>query len=50
MDQAKLEKFTEKELFDLQNNISEIIKKRNLKNGDTDAIIDKAFDLSLIHI
>ena len=44
MDQAKLEKFTEKELFDLQNNISEIIKKRNLKNGDTEAIIDKAFD------
>ena len=44
MDQAKLEKFTEKELFDLQNNISEIIKKRNLKNGDTDAIVDKAFD------
>ena len=39
MDQAKLEKFTEKELFDLQNNISEIIKKRNLKNGDTEAII-----------
>ena len=44
MDQEKLEKFSEKELFDLQNNISEIIKKRNLENGDVDAIIDKAFD------
>ena len=44
MDQAKLEKLSEKELFDLQNNISEIIKKRNLENGDVEAIIDKAFD------
>jgi len=44
MDQAKLEKFSEKELFDLQNNISEIIKKRNLEKGDVEAIIDQAFN------
>jgi len=44
MDQEKLEKLSEQELFDIQNSISDIIKKRNLDNGDIEAITDKSFD------
>jgi hypothetical protein len=44
MDQEKLEKLSEQELFDIQNSISDIIKKRNLDNGDIEAITDKSFE------
>ena len=45
MDKTELEDLKDEELFDIQNSISEIIKKRNLEKGDTDEVIDSAFNV-----
>ena len=45
MDKKELEDLKDQELFELQNSISEVIKQRNLEKGDTDEIIDSAFDV-----
>ena len=45
MDKTELEDLKDEELFDIQNSISEIIKKRNLEKGDTDEVIDFAFNV-----
>ena len=46
MDKTELEDLKDEELFDIQNSISEIIKKRNLEKGDTDEVIDFALMLA----
>jgi len=45
MDKEELESLKDQELFELQNSISEVIKQRNLEKGDTDEIIDSAFNV-----
>ena len=45
MEIKELEDLKDQELFELQNSISEVIKQRNLEKGDTDEIIDSAFDV-----
>ena len=43
MDLNNIENLEDVELFDLQNQITEIIKKRNLEKGDIEEIIDNSF-------
>ena len=42
MDLNNIENLEDVELFDLQNQITEIIKKRNLEKGDIEEIIDNS--------
>ena len=46
MDRENLEKLNEESLFRIQNTISEIIKERNFKKGDIEAIVDSSFDIA----
>jgi len=46
MDKETLSKLDEKSLFELQNTISEVIKAKNLENGDIETIIDEAFNVA----
>ena len=46
MDREYLEDLDEESLFRIQNTISEIIKERNLKKGDIEAIVDNSFDIA----
>ena len=46
MDREFLEDLDEESLFRIQNTISEIIKERNLKKGDIEAIVDNSFDIA----
>ena len=46
MDREYLEDLDEESLFRIQNTISEIIKERNLKKGDIEAIVDSSFDIA----
>ena len=46
MDKETLSKLDEKSLFELQNTISEVIKAKNLENGDIETIIDEAFNIA----
>ena len=41
MDRENLENLDEEALFQIQNTISEIIKERNFKKGDIEAIVDR---------
>ena len=45
MDLNNIENLEDVELFDLQNQITEIIKKRNLEKGDIEEIIDNSFNI-----
>ena len=36
----------EESLFQIQNTISEIIKERNFKKGDIEAIVDDSFNIA----
>ena len=42
----KLEDLSDEELFRIQNKAYELIKERNLKKGDLEEIVDKAFKSS----
>ena len=46
MDRENLENLDEESLFKIQNTISEIIKERNFKKGDIEAIVDNAFSVA----
>ena len=46
MDRENLENLDEESLFKIQNTISEIIKERNFKKGDIEAIVDDSFDVA----
>ena len=46
MDRENLESLDEESLFRIQNTISEIIKERNFKKGDIEAIVDSSFDIA----
>ena len=46
MDRKNLESLDEESLFRIQNTISEIIKERNFKKGDIEAIVDSSFDIA----
>ena len=46
MDREYLEDLDEESLFRIQNTISEIIKERNFKKGDIEAIVDNSFDIA----
>ena len=43
MDRENLENLDEESLFKIQNTISEIIKERNFKKGDIEAIVEDSF-------
>ena len=45
MDLNNIENLEDVELFDLQSQITEIIKKRNLEKGDIEEIIDNSFNI-----
>ena len=46
MDRENLENLDEESLFQIQNTISEIIKERNFKKGDIEAIVDDSFNVA----
>ncbi len=46
MDRENLENLDEESLFRIQNTISEIIKERNFKKGDIEAVIDDSFNVA----
>ncbi len=46
MDKIYLNSLDEDSLFTIQSTIAEIIKERNFKNGDIDAIIDNSFNIA----
>jgi len=46
MDRENLENLDEESLFKIQNTISEIIKERNFKKGDIEAIVDDSFNVA----
>ena len=46
MDRENLENLDEESLFKIQNTISEIIKERNFKKGDIEAIVDDSFNIA----
>ena len=46
MDRENLESLDEESLFKIQNTISEIIRERNFKKGDIEAIVDNAFNVA----
>ena len=46
MDRENLENLDEESLFRIQNTISEIIKERNFKKGDIEAIVDDSFNIA----
>ena len=46
MDRENLESLDEESLFRIQNTISEIIKERNFKKGDIEAIVDDSFNVA----
>jgi len=46
VDRENLESLDEKSLFRIQNTISEIIKERNFKKGDIEAIVESSFDIA----
>ena len=46
MDRENLENLDEESLFQIQNTISEIIKERNFKKGDIEAIVDDSFNIA----
>ena len=46
MNRENLESLDEESLFRIQNTISEIIKERNFKKGDIEAIVDSSFDIA----
>ena len=49
MDRENLENLDEESLFQIQNTISEIIKERNFKKGDIEAIVDDSFNICLLY-
>ena len=49
MDRESLENLDEESLFQIQNTISEIIKERNFKKGDIEAIVDDSFNICLLY-
>jgi len=46
MDRENLENLDEESLFRIQNTISEIIKERNFKKDDIEAIVDDSFHVA----
>ena len=46
MDRENLENLDEEALFQIQNTISDIIKERNFKKGDIEAIVDDSFNVA----
>ena len=50
MDLNNIENLEDVELFDLQNQITEIIKKRNLEKGDIEEIIDNTTAIITINL